>query len=468
MMNRINNLLIGLLWLLASTLGATFWFNTMFGFNIFSLAHWQHLAYMQATGQAVKPTFYISIVVIVLVMLFGLYKLLQPRFRHITMPIFDRENSPAQSQTITTSTQTVVQPVAATKPAAPAPTETHTVTPPEQKPVETTTPVQTPTAPTTTSDPTLVRPPRLNIPTVTRTTPIPQVPLTTATPTTTPRANPETEYAEIRNIFESAGYVFKGMPKIKGVQTATVAIGTGEVLWIGGVGVTNADMRRAVQREKAKHASERRLLLERLPERVIVAEIGAQIRQVLTGFPRGDHEAGRHAGQAVQVSEGRGIKGVFQDENVKGNSRVLLRQFIVGTADGASAFHLADSHPVPPAAFRGAERVFVTEFTVKDCFKSVEILPRHHEVHVIVPGNKALMTHSSEHRATAQRIEKVMLPRNTVKILKCLKNHSLKTGQFFLREHPHTPALHKSFLPFLKTVLLHCRSFLLHHDLIYG
>ena len=247
MMNRINNLLIGLLWLLASTLGATFWFNTMFGFNIFSLAHWQHLAYMQATGQAVKPTFYISIVVIVLVMLIGLYKLLQPRFRHITMPIFDRENSPAQSQTITTSTQTVVQPVAATKPAAPAPTETHTVTPPEQKPVETTTPVQTPTAPTTTSDPTLVRPPRLNIPTVTRTTPIPQVPLTTATPTTTPRANPETEYAEIRNIFESAGYVFKGMPKIKGVQTATVAIGTGEVLWIGGVGVTNADMRRAVQ-----------------------------------------------------------------------------------------------------------------------------------------------------------------------------------------------------------------------------
>ena len=32
MMNRLNNILIGLLWLLASTLGATFWFNTIYGY----------------------------------------------------------------------------------------------------------------------------------------------------------------------------------------------------------------------------------------------------------------------------------------------------------------------------------------------------------------------------------------------------------------------------------------------------
>ena len=48
-------------------------------------------------------------------------------------------------------------------------------------------------------------------------------------------------------MFESAGYVYKGAPRIRGVQIATIAIGTGEVLWIGAVGVNNADMQRAVQ-----------------------------------------------------------------------------------------------------------------------------------------------------------------------------------------------------------------------------
>lgn len=231
MMNKLNNILIGLLWLLAVTLGTTFWFNTMFGFNIFSVQHWQHLAYIQATGQSVKPAFYISIVVAVLIAIFGLYKLLQPRFRQITMPIFDRTKSaPVQKADTVTVVQQTEKPIQA------MPNQAHTQQPVTEQPhtVETHTNFDTQSS----------RPPRLNITTVTRTTNVPRVPLAPASQT---RTNPETEYAEIRNIFESAGYVFKGTPKIKNVQTAVVAIGTGEVLWIGAVGIKNTDMQRAVQ-----------------------------------------------------------------------------------------------------------------------------------------------------------------------------------------------------------------------------
>lgn len=227
MMNRINNILIGLLWLLAVTLGTTFWFNTMFGFNIFYAPHWQHLAYMQATGQTVKTSFYISMIVAILIAVLGLYKLLQPRIRQITMPVFDHAPQPqvTTSATITQDTnitQQTAQPVA-TEPVSPQPNVI------EQRQ-------------NTSSD--IARPPRLNIPTVTRTVQTPRIPLTSAPVTSTA---PETEYAEIRNIFESAGYVFKGMPKIKNVQIATVAIGTGEILWMGAVGVKNTDMQRAIQ-----------------------------------------------------------------------------------------------------------------------------------------------------------------------------------------------------------------------------
>lgn len=189
---------------------------------------------MQATGQAVKPTFYISIVVIVLIMLIGLYKLLQPRFRQITMPIFDRATPTQATKTVVTTrtTNVAAQPQPAPQPV-PQPVATEPVA---QQP---TTP-----EPTISTTPNVARPPRLNIPTVQRSAPVPHVPLTSAPQQ---KINPETEYADVRNALESAGYVFKGMPKIKGVQTASVAIGSDEVLWIGAVGVPNSDMQRAVE-----------------------------------------------------------------------------------------------------------------------------------------------------------------------------------------------------------------------------
>lgn len=84
---RIDNILLCILWLLAITLGTSFWFNTVFGFNIFSTNHWQYLAYLQAAHTPIKTGFYISMVVIVFIAIFGLYLVVRPRRRKIRLPI---------------------------------------------------------------------------------------------------------------------------------------------------------------------------------------------------------------------------------------------------------------------------------------------------------------------------------------------------------------------------------------------
>ena len=224
MRNRLNNILIGLLWLLAVSLGASFWFNTKYGFNIFSIQHWQYLAYMQASGQPVKTSFYVSLLLVVIIAIFGLYQLLQPRYRKIAMPVFDRTRSQEQPKIEPESQASV-----ATQPVQPE-------NAPETKPNDV---VQIPVSKT---EP--VRPPRLNIPTVTRTSaPAPRVPLISKQDA---KIDPEQEYADIHEIFTSAGFVYKGSPRIKNMQTSVIAIGTNEVLWIGATGVSSAEMRHAV------------------------------------------------------------------------------------------------------------------------------------------------------------------------------------------------------------------------------
>ena len=221
MKNRVNYILITLLWLLAVTLGASFWFNTKYGFNIFLSQHWQYLAYMQASGQPINYSFYLSLVIVIFITMFGLFLLLQPHHRKIVIPVTDLSNTQTQQQNIGYQRPTTV----------PA---TNIVT--EQKTETRVAPVSSATAP--------VRPPRLNIPTVTQriSTPAPMVPLRSSNRVT----NPEQDYADIHNVFTSAGFVYKGAPRIKNVQTAVIAIGTDEVLWIGAKDVSLSDMQRAV------------------------------------------------------------------------------------------------------------------------------------------------------------------------------------------------------------------------------
>ena len=224
MRNRLNYILIGLLWLLLVTLGASFWFNVRYGFNIFLAQHWQHLAYMQATGRPVTTSFYVSIIIVLAIGVLGLYLLLQPRKRQIVLPVVDRN---AQQPTAPV-TQTTIQPESIAQQTL---TTVEHVTPVQQ---------QTVTAPE------LNRPPRLNIPTITPTKPItPRVPLSSTAPQ--PKIAPEKEYADIHEIFTSAGFVYKGAPRIKNIQTSVIAIGNDEVLWLGATGIKTSDMKTAVE-----------------------------------------------------------------------------------------------------------------------------------------------------------------------------------------------------------------------------
>ncbi|MDR2412629.1 MAG: hypothetical protein LBD50_00255 [Rickettsiales bacterium] len=202
MNKKIDNFLLGLLWLLATALGASFWFNTKYGFNIFFLAHWEYLGQLQASRIAIEPFFYISMILSAFIMIGGLYVIIRPRFRKIKIPEYSA-------------------PVAASQPA-----------------------------PGNHISAQIQRPPRLNLPKITVT---PQV---SGNPARAPLGASGTEsdsvssetFKEIEEIFESAGFLIKKPPKFGNMKAALFAIGADEVLWIGGVGMEPSKMADMVQK----------------------------------------------------------------------------------------------------------------------------------------------------------------------------------------------------------------------------
>lgn len=225
MKNKLDNFLLGTLWLSATTLGACFWFNTRFGFNLFSASHWKHLAYMQAAQNPVSPAFYISMIIAVIVAILGLYLLIRPHFRKIRLPIRHvSSTAPTTTQTVISQPPTTSQPV----PAAPA---TASLTTPAPAPI-----------------PEMARPPRLNVaitPTLVGTPPQTQ-PQSTTIPTPTVQSAPQTDWPQLREIFINTGYTVKTAPRIGTTQTALLAIGTDETLWLGGVGIEKSALQNAI------------------------------------------------------------------------------------------------------------------------------------------------------------------------------------------------------------------------------
>lgn len=111
-------------------------------------------------------------------------------------------------------------------------------------------PITKPTTPTPKPAPTppemnMARPARLNITPAPVATNIPSAPIA-PTPQFTPPASQTNDWPELREIFESAGYTIKRAPKIGTVQTALLAIGTGEQLWLGAVGIDTDKLKDAV------------------------------------------------------------------------------------------------------------------------------------------------------------------------------------------------------------------------------
>lgn len=227
MNKQIEHILLGLLWLLAATLGTTFWLNTNFGFNIFSAQHWEYLSYLQAARTPVRPMFYISLVIAMLIAIAGLYMTMctfsasgttrrcgwisRLRGAHIN------RNTARANTNNDTDASTIDIPV--TQPQAQPltmPAETMTATP------------DTPITPTMPSPP---RPPRLNI------TPS-AAPQPSSIPAIKTAVQSDKDLDELHRIFTDAGYVIKDAPRIRNYKPALMAIGTNENVWIGDINVS--------------------------------------------------------------------------------------------------------------------------------------------------------------------------------------------------------------------------------------
>lgn len=233
MKNKIDNILLISLWLIASTLGVCFWFNSQFGFNIFSHRHWNHLAYLQANQASVKTTFYVSIVFSVVFVIYGLYILAKPRFRKIHIPQ-------------TSAPHNVSEPSVASETVAPAPTQNPPVLHTEQNtPQPQKTDVQI-------SEQNLTRPARLNLPPgAQRPAPALSIPGTAPVAPVAPVASPvpsapASQWPEIAQIFTDTGYIVKDSPRVGSIQTALLAIGLNETLYIGGVNIETTQLQTVI------------------------------------------------------------------------------------------------------------------------------------------------------------------------------------------------------------------------------
>ena len=203
---RINCILLGTLWTLAIVLVLDFWLNTAYNFNIFSNAHWQYVADMQASNQPIATGFYVSVVLAVFACIFGLYVLLRPRFRKI---IF-------------------------TAPNAPIPPTQPTV--PEQKTIEKPEPTKI-----ITNQPQMQRPPRLHIQTHNITPPKTATPNKTEKPAKKTPIEPRYVH-EIREIFERNGYRVLTPKTLSGTPLSLIALGTNETLWLGACDISHEQM----------------------------------------------------------------------------------------------------------------------------------------------------------------------------------------------------------------------------------
>ncbi|MEE1111287.1 MAG: hypothetical protein UIH99_03680 [Alphaproteobacteria bacterium] len=211
--DKLDKILLATLWLLASVLMTCFWFNTQFGFNLFSGSHWRYLSYMQASQTPIKTSFYISIIISIAIIMIGLYMLIHPRSEK------KRIASAQQTQpSPSVQTNTTTQPV----------TDDNAARPKRLLKTQATSPATTPAA---------EKAPLTNI--YTQPTPHTQ----TATPTTVSQSM---NMPEISEIMEDAGYTLKKSPIIKGTKIPVMAIGSNETVYIGSAGIAPQKLKEAL------------------------------------------------------------------------------------------------------------------------------------------------------------------------------------------------------------------------------
>lgn len=214
MRNKLENFLLGTLWILVSLLGLCFWFNIQYGFNLLSSAHWHHLSYMQATRTPVTTSFYVSLIIGVFFIVFGMYMLIRPKFRKIKLPV----QTPEQRTPEKTEPKPETDEFGLSRPRRLSGI-THTTM--EQKPNAS--------------------------PAIPLTAPVASAQnLSPQTQLTSPTTSSVTNNSELQEIFELTGYTVKKSPRIHGYQTALMAIGSNETVWLGAVGIETSTMQSIV------------------------------------------------------------------------------------------------------------------------------------------------------------------------------------------------------------------------------
>lgn len=202
MKGNFDRFLLGLLWLMTIALALTFWMNIRYGFNVLSAAHWQYLSTLQAARAAIKPEFYISLVVGIFVGVFGMYILVRPH------------SEPKQQD--------------AKPEKQPAPTNIY--------------------APTTSARPmppsglrsNVARPQNRTSQTVVR---------NTALPIPAPKTieNDNTLAKDISTVFESNGYSTKPCKKLGRLSNPVITLGYDNTVWVGTSNTSVADVQDAIQ-----------------------------------------------------------------------------------------------------------------------------------------------------------------------------------------------------------------------------
>ncbi|MDR1360951.1 MAG: hypothetical protein LBJ18_01415 [Rickettsiales bacterium] len=201
MQKQAEHFLLAVLWGLAVLLGACFWFTVRFGFNLLSAAHWEYLGNLQATKTPVNQWFYISLIIAVVVAIAGLYLLIRPKFRKI---IIKNEGQRTKDEGVATPPSALVL-----SPSSFAPAQ-------QEQPAQ-------------------QRPPRLNLPRNNEYKPA-AAPQPAPAPAPSPAPILTEENEDLREIFVLAGYTVKKPPRIGDFRPGLWAIGSDEVLYIGGIG----------------------------------------------------------------------------------------------------------------------------------------------------------------------------------------------------------------------------------------
>jgi hypothetical protein len=197
MKKRYEIILLDILWLSAMVLSASFWFDIRFGFNVFFRDHWHYLIIQQLTPGSILPSFYVSLLLFIVVAIFGLYLISRPHLRKIDFSAY----GPPSDKIL---------------PEAPVPESIIAITNDSS---------YSPLPPA----PTLPRPPRIISPLQRVTNSLPPTPINTASVS----VDTNNQDNKIKELFETAGYVVKEPPKIDGLKLSLWAIGMDETLYIG-------------------------------------------------------------------------------------------------------------------------------------------------------------------------------------------------------------------------------------------